>query len=173
MDEELKKVGIGLRNPADDKGRRVAKHDPSRNEYQKKYQKNRYHERKKEAIRMLGGKCAVCGTTKNLELDHKNPDNKSFNVTKLWSVPEAEFKREVKKCKLLCNKHHRERTGKQRENGEVKSIPGKTQYDSKGRKTKSRRKKASHLRSLATRVAEVARDLNARPQTSAEAVSTP
>lgn len=122
---------------------RYAKHDPSRNEYQRKYQKKRYHGRKKQAIKMLGGKCSVCGTTSGLELDHKDPDKKSFNVTKLWSVPEAEFKREVKKCKLLCKKHHRERTGKQRENGDVKSIPGKTQYDGKGRKTKKRRKKTA------------------------------
>lgn len=120
-----------------------AKHDPSRNEYQRKYQKNRYHGRKDQAFKMLGGKCSVCGTTRGLELDHKNPDTKKFNVTKLWSVPEEEFKREVRKCKLLCKKHHRERTSKQRENGDVKSVPGKTQYDSKGRKTKSRRKKTA------------------------------
>lgn len=126
---------------------KTAKHDPSRNEYQRKYQKKRYHGRKKQAIKMLGGKCTVCGTTRGLELDHKNPDTKKFNVTKLWSVPEEEFKREVRKCKLLCKKHHRERTSKQRENGDVKSIPGKTQYDSKGRKTKNRKKKtASHGR---------------------------
>jgi len=125
------------------KMKKTAKHDPSRNEYQRKYQKNRYHDRKKQAIKMLGGKCTVCGTTRSLELDHKNPDKKSFNVTKLWSVPEEEFKKEVRKCKLLCSKHHRERTSKQRENGDVKSIPGKTQYDSKGRKTKSRKNKTA------------------------------
>jgi hypothetical protein len=127
---------------------RQAKHDPSRNEYQRKYQKNRYHDRKKQAVDMLGGKCSVCSTTRGLELDHKNPDTKSFNVTKLWSVPEAEFKREVRKCKLLCKKHHRERTGKQREKGDVKSVPGKTQYDSKGRKTKSRKTAAYYSRVL-------------------------
>lgn len=138
---------------------KTAKHDPSRNEYQKDYQLKRYHGRKKQAIKMLGGKCSVCGTTKNLEFDHKDPDKKSWNVTKLWSVPEAEFKSEVKKCKLLCNKHHRERTSKQRENGEVKSIPGKTQYDDKGRKTKTRRKKANLL-TMAARLATIANKLD-------------
>ena len=135
---------------------RSAKHDPSRNEYQKDYQKKRYHSRKKEAIEMLGGKCSVCGTTKNLELDHKNPDNKNFAVTKLWSVPEAEFKREVKKCRLLCNKHHREHTGKQREKGEVKSVPGKSKYDDSGRR------KSARLLSLASRLARVGHVLAAR-----------
>jgi len=119
----------------------VAEHDPSRNEYQRKYQKNRYHERKKQAIDMLGGKCSSCGTTKKLELDHKKPGTKSFTITKLWSVPEAEFKKEVKKCRLLCNSCHRKNTSKQRENGTVKSVPGKTKY-------KNNRKKASSTPSL-------------------------
>jgi len=113
---------------------RISKHDPSRNGYQKKYQKKRYHERKKEAIDILGGKCSVCGSTSNLEFDHKNPDGKSFTLTKLWSVPEAEFKKELKKCRLLCRKHHLENTGKQRENGTVKSEPGKSQYGKDNKK---------------------------------------
>jgi len=112
----------------------TGKHDPSRNAYQNEYQKNRYHERKDQAVKMLGGKCAVCGTTRNLELDHKNPASKKFTITKLWSVPEAEFKAEVKKCRLLCHKHHLENSAKQREKGTVKSVPGKSEYDSKNRK---------------------------------------
>lgn len=112
----------------------VGKHDPSRNEYQRKYQKDRYHDRKDEAIKALGGKCVICGSTENLELDHKDPDDKSFTITKLWSVPEDEFKREVKKCRLLCRKDHLKHTGKQRENGEVKSEPGKSEYGKDNKK---------------------------------------
>jgi len=118
---------------------KTAKHDPSRNGYQKKYQKKRYHDRKKEAIDILGGKCSICGSTSNLEFDHKKPGNKSFTLTKLWSVPEDEFKKELKKCRLLCRKHHLENTGKQRENGTVKSKPGKSQYG------KDNKKKAQFL----------------------------
>lgn len=117
----------------------IGKHDPSRNGYQKKYQKRRYHERMESAKKSLGGKCAICGVSSNLELDHKNPDNKDFNVSKLWSVPEAEFKREVRKCRLLCHKHHLEHTGKQRESGEVKSEPGKSEYGKDNRKKASSR----------------------------------
>lgn len=119
---------------------KTAKHDPSRNGYQKKYQKKRYHERMEQAKKSLGGKCSSCGATSSLELDHKDPDNKSFNISKLWSVPDAEFKKEVKKCRLLCNACHRKNTGKQRENGEVKSVPGKSEYG------KDNRKKASLLK---------------------------
>lgn len=128
-DKELARRGMEASPP------RVAKHDPSRNGYQRKYQKNRYHKRKEEAIKALGGKCSSCGSTRNLELDHKNPANKSFTITKLWGVEEEEFQKEVKKCRLLCNSCHRKNTGKQREEGTVKSVPGKSKY-------KDNRKKA-------------------------------
>lgn len=118
---------------------RQAKHDPSRNEYQRKYQKKRYHGRKKQAIKMLGGKCVKCDSTSNLELDHKDPSDKSFTITKLWSVPEEEFKKEVRKCRLLCREHHLEHTGSQREKGEVKSKPGKSEYGDDNRKKASTR----------------------------------
>ena len=123
-----------------------------RAEYQRKYQKKRYHKRMEEAKSILGGKCAVCGTTKNLELDHKDPKNKDFAVTKLWGVPQAEFEKEVKKCQLLCHKHHAKRTGKQRENGEVKSIPGKISYKSNGRKKKSAAALSAELMVIASEV---------------------
>lgn len=128
---------------------KYAEHDPSRNDYQNEYQKNRYHERKRMAVKMLGGKCSVCGTTRNLELDHKNPKNKKFTITKLWSVPESEFKTEVRKCRLLCHKHHLENSAKQREKGTVKSIPGRSEYNSKNRK-----KAGSSHESAAQRLAE-------------------
>tara|TARA_R100000656_G_scaffold104176_1_gene76216 strand:+ start:254217 stop:254921 length:705 start_codon:yes stop_codon:yes gene_type:complete len=111
--------------------------DKSRNSYQKDYQKKRYHSRRQEAIDILGGKCSSCGSTKKLEFDHKDPKKKNFAVTKLWSTPEKEFKGEVKKCRLLCNSCHKKNTAKQRESGEVKSVPGKKSYDDSGRKKKS------------------------------------
>jgi 5-methylcytosine-specific restriction endonuclease McrA len=135
---------------AEDIRKIVGKHDPSRNEYQRKYQKNRYHDRKKQAIKALGGKCVTCGSTENLELDHKDPDDKSFTITKLWSVPEDEFKREVKKCRLLCRKHHLKNTGKQRENGEVTSEPGKSEY---GKDNKKKASASSRLQVLAKNLA--------------------
>lgn len=131
---------------------KTAKHDPSRNEYMRSYQLKKYHKRMKAAKKALGGKCSKCDSTRNLQLDHKNPDGKEFVVSKLWSVPEAEFNKEVKKCRLLCRSCHGKHTGKQRETGIVKSTPGKTDYDSKGRK---KHKKAS-MESLISRINKVA-----------------
>lgn len=134
--------------------------DKSRNPYMRDYQKKRYHSRRKDAIKMLGGKCSSCGSTTRLEFDHKDPDNKNFAITRLWSVPEAEFKGEVKKCRLLCNSCHRKNTGKQRESGEVKSKPGKTSYEDSGR-----RKKSAGLRYLSQRLTKVADQLKTEQRT--------
>ena len=70
----------------------------------------RYHKRRKEAIDFLDGKCSVCSVVKMLELDHINPDNKSFDISKLWSISIKRFLVELKKCQLLCRSHHSEKT---------------------------------------------------------------
>lgn len=129
-----------------------AKHDKSRNEYQKVYQLDRYHNRMKDAKKILGGKCSLCGSTRKLELDHKNPAKKNFTLTKLWGVAKKDFEKEVKKCRLLCNSCHKDNTAKQREDGTVKSVPGKTKYKNNRRK---KSKKAGF-----ERLAEVASHLS-------------
>lgn len=116
-----------------------AKHDKSRNEYQKTYQLDRYHKRMKDAKKILGGKCSSCGSKRKLELDHKDPSKKDFTLTKLWGVAKKDFENEVKKCRLLCNSCHKDNTAKQREDGTVKSVPGKTKYKNNRRK-KSKKK---------------------------------
>lgn len=80
------------------------------NSYHKSYQLKRYYKRRKIAIEYLGGQCHVCGEKDGLEFDHKDFNSKSFNISRLWSVSEAVFYEEVKKCQLLCSDHHREKT---------------------------------------------------------------
>lgn len=70
----------------------------------------RYHRRRNNAIQTLGGKCVVCGTTENLELDHIDPKTKSFGISQMWSVRLERFQKELGKCQLLCKKHHVEKT---------------------------------------------------------------
>lgn len=50
----------------------------------------------------LGGKCARCGATENLQFDHINPATKVANISEIanWSL--ARFLAEVDKCQLLC-----------------------------------------------------------------------
>lgn len=80
------------------------------NEYMNEYMKRRYKQRKEKAILLLGGKCLECGTTEDLQFDHINPDEKSFNISKMWSISEARFLKELSKCQLLCELHHLNKT---------------------------------------------------------------
>jgi len=77
------------------------------------YMKQRYYERKQHAIQLLGGKCVVCDSTENLELDHINPTTKVFSISKMWSINEAAYLVELAKCQLLCNEHHKQKTSKE------------------------------------------------------------
>lgn len=57
----------------------------------RKYMLARYHKRRAEAIRKLGGKCVKCGSEENLEIDHIDPTTKSFEISKLWNVSKEVF----------------------------------------------------------------------------------
>lgn len=80
------------------------------NEYHRVYQLERYHRRRAEAIRKLGGKCAICGSEDNLEIDHIDYHTKSFNLAKMWSANEVDFQNEISKCQVLCRTHHMEKS---------------------------------------------------------------
>jgi hypothetical protein len=80
------------------------------NEYMKSYMINRYNKKKEKIFDMLGGCCAKCGSKDNLEIDHIDPSEKSFSVSKMWSIREDLFIDEIGKCQLLCHKHHLEKT---------------------------------------------------------------
>ena len=49
-------------------------------------------------------------STKNLQFDHKNPKIKEFRISSKIDAPEITLIKEVKKCILLCDKCHREKT---------------------------------------------------------------
>lgn len=70
----------------------------------------RYHTRRAMAMERLGGKCAHCGTTENLEFDHIDRDTKSFPISKMWSVAEPRFLAELAKCQILCTPCHKAKT---------------------------------------------------------------
>ena len=72
-----------------------------------KMSRENYHKRRKLLVEMLGGRCVDCGTTKNLQFDHKNPSEKSFNISCVLS--ERTFK-ELEKCELRCGNCHLEKT---------------------------------------------------------------
>lgn len=74
------------------------------------YHKKRRRDRRKKFLMLLGGKCEECGSTKNLEFDHKDPSKKEFGVSRFINSPEEFVKKEVDKCRLLCKKCHKKKT---------------------------------------------------------------
>lgn len=66
---------------------------------------------KLQAIKMLGGKCSICGYNKcvdALEFYHKNPKEKEFKLGSGNTMSWEEYKNELKKCILVCSNCHKE-----------------------------------------------------------------
>lgn len=84
------------------------------NTYMRAYMLKRYHERRAQALILLGGVCAICGDPHNVEIDHVDYKKKSFPLSKLWSVRESRFLEELRKCQLLCKKHHQKKSIEER-----------------------------------------------------------
>jgi 5-methylcytosine-specific restriction endonuclease McrA len=81
------------------------------NAYMRDYQKARYYRRRLEAIASLGGKCVTCGRTEDLEFDHINPSDKTYNVARiLTGGSEQKVQAELQKCQLLCKECHDKKT---------------------------------------------------------------
>lgn len=71
----------------------------------------RYRQRRRDwAKAELGGKCVVCGTTEGLEFDHIDPSTKINSIANMLTSNQLIFEAEVRKCQLLCRRHHLEKT---------------------------------------------------------------
>lgn len=69
--------------------------------------------KKRKGIEYLGGCCVRCGYNKfdgALQFHHKNPKEKSFNISTSSKGWEA-IKKELDKCELLCANCHAEEHG--------------------------------------------------------------
>ena len=66
---------------------------------------------KVQAVKLLGGKCSICGYDKcidALEFHHENPEEKEFKLGSGNTMSWKEYKSEVFKCKLVCSNCHKE-----------------------------------------------------------------
>ena len=66
---------------------------------------------KKQAVKLLGGKCCVCGYDRwidALEFHHKNPSIKEFKLGSGNIMSWKEYKSEALKCMLVCSNCHKE-----------------------------------------------------------------
>jgi hypothetical protein len=75
---------------------------------------------KLKIIDYLGGKCVKCGVTPNeihwsaFDCNHKDPEEKTVNVSQIRGMLWEKVKPEVDKCELLCSNCHRQVTWEQR-----------------------------------------------------------
>lgn len=70
------------------------------------YHRRYYHEvRRQKIFDYLGGACIVCGSREDLEVDHIDPSEKSFEISRNLTF-NAKLRAELDKCQLLCSDHH-------------------------------------------------------------------
>lgn len=62
--------------------------------------------RKQLGFKILGKRCVKCGSTKNLEFDHKDPKTKEREISDLLHAPKEVFMKEIVKCQVLCRECH-------------------------------------------------------------------
>lgn len=72
------------------------------------YQRNRRNEHRAYWVEHLGGRCAFCGDTADLQFDHKDWRTKKFEVSKTPNSPN--MAEEMAKCQLLCEPCHKVKT---------------------------------------------------------------
>lgn len=58
----------------------------------------------------LGGKCAKCGNSENLDVDHIDPETKSFTIGNNLQIKWESMEKELDKCQLLCRPCHLTKT---------------------------------------------------------------
>jgi len=66
---------------------------------------------KQQAVKLLGGKCCVCGYDRcidALEFHHENPVEKDFKLGSGNTMSWKEYKSEALKCILVCSNCHKE-----------------------------------------------------------------
>ena len=88
------------------------------------YDRQRYEAWKARLIELLGGKCAKCESTEDLQFDHVSRELKEFAIMKRWNRSETELQEELNKCQLLCGPHHKEKTASEVRNPHGGGLTG-------------------------------------------------
>jgi len=79
-------------------------------ENRRDWERRSYQRKKKRITDFLGGRCAWCGGTEDLEPDHIDASTKSFSVTANWNRRWEVLEAELKKCQALCRDCHKLKT---------------------------------------------------------------
>lgn len=74
------------------------------------YHRLYYYKRRQAIIDYLGGECVECGRKDDLQVDHIDPQQKSFNISRNVTLSNPAVRAELDKCQLLCRPHHEAKT---------------------------------------------------------------
>ena len=79
------------------------------------YYRKRTAEKRPLAIAQLGGCCVRCGSTEQLQFDHRDPATKRKEIANMlvWASEDT-LKVELDKCQLLCSDCHHKKTNWER-----------------------------------------------------------
>ena len=69
-----------------------------------------YYIKKTKMLEYLGGKCVRCNSCTDLQIDHIDHLDKSFNVSNNWGLSWDKLVVELDKCQLLCAECHFQKT---------------------------------------------------------------
>ena len=75
---------------------------------QREYQRLWVAKRRAKFVSIAGDKCVKCGSTQDLEFDHRDRSTKVDH--RIWSWAEKRIVAELEKCDLLCRKCHTEKS---------------------------------------------------------------
>lgn len=82
--------------------------------YDREYRKNWRYKRWLEVCEHLGGKCAECGSTDQLQVDHIDPATNVDQVCSIWLLSRERLERELPLCQLLCAPCHHVKSSAER-----------------------------------------------------------
>lgn len=77
------------------------------------YDRERYAKRRNQWINSKGASCVTCGRIDNLEFDHRDTQEKSYDISKLWTKPQSVIIAELDKCDLLCADCHKTKSAEE------------------------------------------------------------
>lgn len=72
----------------------------------RKYFRDRYKDRRKVLLGLLGDKCVKCGSTVDLQFDHIDPTTKTMDIGRRMTYSIYTVGKEVQLCQLLCKQCH-------------------------------------------------------------------
>ena len=88
---------------------------------------NHRAKRRQESKDYLGGLCALCKTSDDLQFDHINPEEKKFTISDAIAnnMSWVKLVEELDKCQLLCVHCHKQKTISEQEVEHGGGITGK------------------------------------------------